>query len=760
MKRFLHTVTFLFLSIPFLQAQSIGLVLSGGGMRGFAHIGVIKALEENNIPIDYVSGTSSGAFVGAMYAIGYTPAQMQAIVTSESFKRISRGKFDEENVYYFKKNPIDASWVNIKFLIDSILRTQLPSNVVNPAEIDFTLMDYMSSSCARAGYLFDSLMIPFRCVATDITNKKSVIFKNGDLSMAVRSSMAYPFYYAPVLLDDKILFDGGIYNNFPVDVMTKEFNPDIIIGCNAAGLPDLPMEGNFLTQLKTMITQTTVYQVPRENDFLIEPNIKFISSFDADKIKISIDSGYSSTIAIIEKIKAAISKRITSKELSEKRSTFRNEIIPVTVDQIYVHGLKEKQADYIKRIINPTNNCISMNELRRAYFKLASDDNFRYLFPHLLYNPQSHNYDLHLDVKRDRSLNVDFGGDFSSRPINTGYIGFQRNFLSRQSYKVYGNLYFGKLYSSVSARMRLDIPGKFPVYLEPSVTLNQWDFYKSSSAFFEDIKPSYLIQYDRSHALNIGIPVKNKGKAILGVNAFRSTNKYYQIRDFSQSDTADISRFNGESIILEYESNTLNRKMYANQGAYVDVRIRFVSGTEETTPGSTNLIRGNIKKDHSWPQVNFNYENYFLHTGLLSLGFSMDACYSTQPFFANYTGSVLSSPAFNPTAESRTLFLENFRAHRFFAAGIKPVFSIFSNVDLRIEGYIFQPFQSIVKDANLKAKYDESFRRRFVSGSANVVYNSPIGPISLSLNYYEDRAKPLSLMFHLGYILFNKKALY
>lgn len=93
MKRFLHTVTFLFLSIPFLQAQTIGLVLSGGGMRGFAHIGVIKALEENNIPIDYVSGTSSGAFVGAMYAIGFTPAQMQAIVTSESFKRISIGFF-------------------------------------------------------------------------------------------------------------------------------------------------------------------------------------------------------------------------------------------------------------------------------------------------------------------------------------------------------------------------------------------------------------------------------------------------------------------------------------------------------------------------------------------------------------------------------------------------------------------------------------------------------------------------------------------
>ena len=238
---------FLFIYIEFSQAQSVGLVLSGGGMRGFAHIGVIRALEENNIPIDYVTGTSSGAFIGALYSIGYTPDQMEALVTSKAFKRISQGKFNEDNQYYFKKNPIDASWVNIKFLVDSVLRTQLPSNVVNPSEIDFTLMEYMSAPGAQAGYLFDSLMVPFRCVATDITYKKSVVFNNGDLALAVRASMAYPFYYAPVLIGDKILFDGGIYNNFPVDIMTKEFNPDIIIGCNAAGLPDLPMEGNFLT---------------------------------------------------------------------------------------------------------------------------------------------------------------------------------------------------------------------------------------------------------------------------------------------------------------------------------------------------------------------------------------------------------------------------------------------------------------------------------------------------------------------------------
>lgn len=742
------------------NAQKVGLVLSGGGMRGFAHIGVIRALEENNIPIDYITGTSSGAFVGALYASGYSPDEMEALVTSAAFKRRVQGKFDEENLYYFKKNPSDASWVNIKFLVDSVLRTQLPSNLVNPAEIDFALTEYLAPPAALAGYQFDSLMIPFRCVSTDITSKKSVIFGNGDLAMAVRASMAFPFYFSPVLMNDKILYDGGIYNNFPVDVMMQVFKPDVVIGSNAAGLPDVPMEGNFLTQLKTMITQTTVYQVPTPNDFLIEPDIKFIGSFDFDRIKAAIDSGYNSTIKQIDSIKSIVANQMTPGDLKQKRERFRESLMPVTVDQIYIHGVTEKQAWFVRHVLNPTNSCITFAELRKAYFKLAADDNFRYMFPHLLYNPQTNNYDLHLDVKQDNALSVDFGGNFSSRPINTGFVGVQRNLLSRHSYKLFANLYFGKLYSSIHGRMRLDIPARVPFYIEPSVTLNQWDFYKSSSAFFEDVKPSFLVQNDASYNIATGIPVRNKGKAVVEVNRFNAKNEYYQTRNFSQSDTADVTRFDGESISIFFERNTLNRKMYADEGSFFNARVQFIYGIERTIPGSTNAIRDTIKRDHSWPQIRLTYENYFKRIGRVQLGFYADATLSDQPLFSNYTASVLAAPAFYPTQESRTLFLENFRAQNYIGMGLRPIISIFPNVDLRLEAYLFQPFRTIIRNEDQSVGYDEEFRRRFFIGSMNAVYNSPIGPISLSLNYYEDNEKPVTFIFHLGYILFNRKAIY
>src|SRR5205085_9638594 len=143
-------------------------------------------------PIDYITGTSAGAYLGSLYAAGYTPLEMERLVTSKSFMRMASGLFDENNGYYFKKNPPDASWVTVKFILDSVLRTQLPSNVVNPAEIDFALSERMAAPISLAGYNFDSLVVPFRCVAADITNKQPMIFRNGDLAMAVRASMAFP----------------------------------------------------------------------------------------------------------------------------------------------------------------------------------------------------------------------------------------------------------------------------------------------------------------------------------------------------------------------------------------------------------------------------------------------------------------------------------------------------------------------------------------------------------------------------------------
>jgi NTE family protein len=114
------------------------------------------------------------------------------------------------------------------------------------------------------------------------------------------------------------------------------------------------------------------------------------------------------------------------------------------------------------------------------------------------------------------------------------------------------------------------------------------------------------------------------------------------------------------------------------------------------------------------------------------------------------------APYFQPLQETQTLFLPNFHAHNYIGAGLRNVVTITGNIDFRIEGYVFQPFQSFMATANQKAKYSDPFENRYLIFSSGIVYHTPIGPLSMFVNYYDDRDKPYTFLFHLGYIIFNK----
>ncbi len=199
--------------IPDSYAQKVGLVLSGGGASGIAHIGVLKALEENHIPVDYITGTSIGALVGSLYAIGYSPAQIEEMVKTEKFRNFTQGIIDPRYAYYFKRNDDDASWISLK--LDTAIINALPTNVISPVAMDFGMMELAGAGAAAASYNFDSLFVPFRCVASNVEQKQSVVFRKGDLAQAVRASMSYPFYIRPIKIDGKwqgqTLFDHSIF---------------------------------------------------------------------------------------------------------------------------------------------------------------------------------------------------------------------------------------------------------------------------------------------------------------------------------------------------------------------------------------------------------------------------------------------------------------------------------------------------------------------------------------------------------------------
>ncbi|MBR5240455.1 MAG: patatin-like phospholipase family protein, partial [Muribaculaceae bacterium] len=247
------------------SAQSVGLVMSGGGAKGIAHIGVIKALEENEIPIDYVTGTSMGAIVGALYAMGYTTEEMLEVVKSSQFESWSTGKISGEQQFYFRKGDPTPRFASINLGVGEgqkkVSTNFLPSSLINPTPMNYGFLQLFSTYTAQSGGNFDNLFVPFRCVASDVFNKKAVIFKNGDLGDAVRASMTFPFVFKPIEKDSILLYDGGIYNNFPIDVMREDFAPDFIIGSKVAGNPTNPKDGDLMSQIDAMVMQKTDYNV-------------------------------------------------------------------------------------------------------------------------------------------------------------------------------------------------------------------------------------------------------------------------------------------------------------------------------------------------------------------------------------------------------------------------------------------------------------------------------------------------------------------
>jgi NTE family protein len=739
--------------------QRVAVVLSGGGARGLAHVGVLKALEENGIPVDYIAGTSMGAIVGGLYAGGCSPDSIEKILTSGDFMRWSAGIIEDKYTYYFKQQAPDASWISVKFNYNDVTRrisTRLPVNLIAPYEMDFNAMELYAGASAVAGYDFNELFVPFRCVAADINANRQVVFSSGQLGTAVRASMTYPFYFKPIQVDDMLLFDGGMYNNFPSDVAMEDFNPDVIIGSKAAGNYASPSGDDLISQLQNMLMMWSDYELDPASGILIEHDLSNRSLFDFSKAQEIIALGYKTTLDSLEGIRRLVPREVPPAGVQQARERFLEQIPPYQVDSIIIEGLNRTQSIYVQRLFQQKEKVISLGQIKKQYFKLIADDQISSIFPEIKYNPASGFYDLHLKITKSESFVADMGGNISSGTSNTVFVGFEYRYFGRQAISLKTNTYIGNFYNSYTLAGRADFPSRTPFFMEAGYVYNSRNYFKNTTYFFDDITPAFLICKENFGYFDAGIPAGQRGKLFFGMNYGGRKDEYYQTNVFSRSDTADITSFEMITPRLAFEINSLNRKQYAGAGVRFLAEIAYTSGREIHTPGSSSPDRSESKHQRDYYYLRLLYDNYFEHLGALSLGFYGEARLSNQPFFDNYTSSVLVAPAFQPVAESKTLFLPNYRAYNYAAAGLKMIFELYRKVDFRLEGYLFQPYREILADENLKPYYGKEFSNRSVIASATVVWHSPLGPLSGGVNYYDRNNDKLTVFFNFGYILFNR----
>ncbi|HMN06586.1 MAG TPA: patatin-like phospholipase family protein [Flavobacteriales bacterium] len=740
------------------QAQRVGVVMSGGGATALSHIGVLKALEENDIPIDYIAGSSMGALVGALYASGISPAQMDSLFQSDQYQIMATGGIEPAYKYYFKQDPPDASMLTLGLNVDTTLQMSLPTNLRSPTLIDFEQMRTFAGAAAAASYNMDSLFVPFRCVASDITARKEVVFARGDLAVAVRASMSYPFYFKPIRIDGHLMMDGGMYNNFPADVMYDAFMPDFIIGSNVSYNAHPPSEDDLMSQLKAIMTQPTNYVLPCDEGVIIEPRTE-VSLFDFAGAKQAIADGYAAAMAQMESIKEHVKRRRDRQELQEARGHFQAQCPPVVLGDIHFEGLTKGQAVYCERLLNKQNEPVTGEGLKPRYFRLFADYNIGGMLPRACYVPERGNFDLNIAVKRERSLEVQFGGLVSSRPINTGMLAARYNLFGRTSSRIEGRAYFGKFYTAGQLRWRTDLSSRLPIYIEPIMTLNRWDYFSGFTSFFQEVRPSYIVQKELWEGLNVGMALGNKGVARMDLKYADSKDSYYQKAEFTARDTADMTEFSHATLGFTLERNSLNRKQQPNSGELLRLSLRYVGGDEKTMPGSQWEERQTYRQRHDWLVLKAHLNKYFLPKGIFKFGLLAEGVYSTQSFFQNYTATVLQTPVFQPTPESRTYFFENYRAPQYVAGGVRSIMAVARNkFDLRLEGYIFQPYKALRRESgNITGEGSIIGDRHFIS-SGSLIYQSPLGPLWFNMSYMDGLRNPWVWSLNFGYVIFAQTA--
>jgi len=753
-----------------VKAQKVGVVLSGGGAKGLAHIGTLKALEENKIPIDYITGTSMGGIVGAMYAAGYTPAQIEAIALSSDFQDWVSGRYKSDYSHYFQKTSTNASILTAKLAIDTSLRLNFRPNLVNDIPLNFALLELFSQASAISKDNFNNLFVPYRCMASDVLSQRSITVSKGSLAEAVRATMTVPLVYRPIKLDGQYVFDGGLYNNFPADVMKNEFKPDFIIGANVSSkiFNEYPKNDDRLMNrfLVYMFLSKSDSTLVGENGVYIQPDLANYTTTNFSPVEALIKQGYDATMADMEKIKKAVSRRVSSQELLTKRNKFNERKPDLLFSNVTVTGVNSQQKKYIERLFKSDNATFNLADIKRGYYKLVADETFETIYPKISYQAATDSYNFDIVAQPKKSFKIDFGGNISSRPISNVYLGLQYNYLNRKSYTFGTNFYSGRFYESAQISGRIDYPSGLPLFLAAELTYNHWNYYNTSEIFIENPHPTYIDQADRKIDIKLGMPLNRNAKITASISFINNSDKYSPTNNFEIGDILDRTVYNGLRTSIIFEQNSLNRKQYANRGHSFLLSANYSTGKENFNLGFTNAANLSSNNQLSvfrtfreWGHVKLSDEHYFFHTRKYTLGYLVEGVISNQPLYSNYYATLLSAPAFYPLQDSRSLFLEKFRATTYLAGGLKNIFQLKKNLELRLEGYLFLPYKEFEKVGLQGVKRAKAFDNWSHAGTAGLVYHTPVGPVSFSYNLYNDPIKRSGVLLHLGYLIYNKRSI-
>lgn len=682
----------------------VGLVMSGGGAKGIAHIGVIKALEENDIPIDYVAGTSMGAVVGSLYSCGWTPDSMLNFVTADDFHYWSMGIIDRRRLTLVSCPDPTPQWVDFSFggPKPDIMEQVLPKSLINPTPMNIEFLKLFTPYTRLCDEDFNRLFVPFRCVFSDVYKKRKVVCRRGSLGESVRGSMSFPLVYRSIEVDSILAFDGGIYDNFPVDVMHEEFNPDFIIGVSVSRPDGKPNVNNMYSELEDLIIQNNDYSLDPRLGIKIQVPVTQYNVLSFDKAQEIYDIGYRTGLSMVDSIKSRLAARRPAAEVDERRRIFSSRLKPLEFDSVKTPGLSNGNHEYLMSVFKRGRNdasSLSIKEVENSYFDAVSQGDVVEILP------EARGETLELKATMKRPWRAAAGGWLTTGVGSFIYGNVGLHTLGRNSLDATLSIWAGQSYCAAHLKGRVRISSSFPSFATLEGMVSRKKYY--------DGLPSFL---------------KNDsiGSMVANMNFVRAGYE----RGLSNSDLLRFTvayglqyHVNTSRAVLEYEYNTLGTRTFPSTGRLVNVRMagsHYDAGHNAASPAEgEKRWRGTLSA---------LWNNYYSIGKYFDIGAYASGGLSVGRRLSDETTDLMMSQAFAPIATLDNCYLPSLRGDDYVALGVIPVWSPVSRIQLRGEAYVYSGFRE-------KNGLCAPFRHTDFIGRVSVVGTLPFASLSVYAAY-------------------------
>jgi NTE family protein len=353
-----------------IKRPKIGLVLSGGGAKGFAHIGVLKVLEEAGIKIDYIGGTSMGSVIGGLYASGYNASQIDSIFKRTNFDELINDYIPRSSKNFYGKKNDELYAIVLPF---SNFRIGIPE-ALSKGMYNYNLLSSLTRN-VRHVRDFNKLPTPFLCIGTNIETGEEVLLNKGNLVQAMMASAAFPSLFTPVEIDGNLLVDGGVVNNYPIQEV-RNLGADIIIGVDVQD--DLMKRKNLKNATRILVQITNLQSIDKmkskikDTDVYIKPDIRDFGVISFDKGEAIIRKGEEAAFAVYEKIKTLVNEETFYKKPKLKIATDTIEIKKINSDQ-----LDNYTKEYIRgKLRFKPGSTITYDDLKTGINNLNATQNF------------------------------------------------------------------------------------------------------------------------------------------------------------------------------------------------------------------------------------------------------------------------------------------------------------------------------------------------------------------------------------------------